>query len=80
MATRDASEAPATLQDRNDHDKQYRRPATLGGERGNVARIVENDRPSISDTLFLLSIPRMQESIREGMEARLKDCANELDW
>ena len=33
-----------------------------------------------NETLFLVSIPGMRESIREGMESSLEDCDRELDW
>lgn len=35
---------------------------------------------AIQETLYLLSIPGMRESIREGMAERLEECVEELDW
>jgi PHD/YefM family antitoxin component YafN of YafNO toxin-antitoxin module len=40
----------------------------------------EEDWSAINETLFLLAIPGMRESIREGMETDLKDTKKELDW
>ena len=42
--------------------------------------IAEEDWRAIQETLSLLSIPQMKESIREGMETPVEDCAKELDW
>ncbi|MFH1942732.1 MAG: type II toxin-antitoxin system prevent-host-death family antitoxin, partial [bacterium] len=32
------------------------------------------------ETLFLLSIPGMRESIRDGLETPVEECSKELDW
>lgn len=40
----------------------------------------EEDWRSIQETLYLVSIPGMRESIREGLETPLEDCETELTW
>ncbi len=40
----------------------------------------EEDWNAINETLFLVSIPGMRESIREGMETDLEECSEDLDW
>jgi PHD/YefM family antitoxin component YafN of YafNO toxin-antitoxin module len=40
----------------------------------------EEDWNSINETLFLLSVPGMRESIIEGMETPLDECDKEIDW
>ena len=42
--------------------------------------IAEGDWRSIQDTLHLLSIPKMRESIIEGLKTPVEECAKELDW
>lgn len=42
--------------------------------------VAEEDWRSIQETLFLLSIPGMRESIREGLATPLEECAEDLDW
>lgn len=37
-------------------------------------------RKAIQETLFLLSIPGMRESIKEGMAEPLNESVKELDW
>ena len=39
----------------------------------------ESDWNGIQETLHLLSIPGMRESIREGMAAGMEDCTTDLD-
>jgi len=33
-----------------------------------------------AETLYLLSVPGMRDSVIEGMREDLEDCATELDW
>ncbi|TWI74199.1 hypothetical protein LZ24_01139 [Desulfobotulus alkaliphilus] len=40
----------------------------------------EEDWKAVQETLFLLNIPNMRESIREGLETPIGDCNEELDW
>ena len=42
--------------------------------------IAEEDWNAIAESLHLSSIPGMVESIKEGMQADLSTCAEELDW
>lgn len=55
-------------------------PIQITGKRGNAVLLSEADWSSIQETLNLLSIPGMRESIREGMAESLEDCVEELDW
>ena len=42
--------------------------------------VSQGDWIAIQETLFLLSIPGMRESIREGMATDVDDCDEEVDW
>ena len=42
--------------------------------------IAEDDWRSIQETLHLLSIPGMRESIIEGLKTPVEECGEELDW
>lgn len=42
--------------------------------------ISEDDWRSIQETLYLLSIPGMRESILEGSKEPIEECAEELEW
>ncbi len=39
-----------------------------------------DDRASIQATLYLLSIPGMSESIREGLATPIEECGKALSW
>ena len=48
--------------------------------RSNSVLIAEEDWAAIQETLFLLSIPGMRESIKAGMAEPADACATEIDW
>jgi PHD/YefM family antitoxin component YafN of YafNO toxin-antitoxin module len=52
----------------------------ITGKRGNAVLVSEEDWNAISETLYLLSVPGMRESIKEGMEQDIAECSKELDW
>lgn len=49
------------------------------GEKGAVL-VSEDDWRAMEESLYLLSIPGMRESIREGMETPLDECTEDVDW
>ncbi len=55
-------------------------PIQITGKRGNAVLISESDWRSINETLYLLSIPGMRESIVKGIDTPVEKCAEELDW
>ena len=48
-------------------------PPIVPGRRGNAVLIAEEDWNAINETLYLLSVPEMRESVREGMQAGLAE-------
>ena len=50
------------------------------GKRANGVLISAEDWSAIQETLFLLSIPGMRESIRDGLATPIEECSEELDW
>lgn len=55
-------------------------PVTITGKRANAVLISEEDWSAIQETLHLLSIPGMAESIKKGLKTPLKKCAKEVKW
>jgi antitoxin YefM len=55
-------------------------PVLIVGEQSNAILISEADWNAIQETLYLLSIPGMRESIREGMNTPVEACDQELPW
>lgn len=80
MTTLNATEARSKLYSLIDETAQTHQPILITGKRGNAVLISEEDWNSISETLYLLSIPGVRESIRSGMGESLSDCSKELDW
>ena len=80
MSTFTVSEARANLYRLIDEAADNHQPITITGKRHNAVLMAEEDWSAIQETLFLLSIPGMRESIREGMETPDADCDKELDW
>ena len=55
---------------------------TIKGKRNNAVLLAESDWHAIQETLFLISIPNMRESIKEGLDTPLSQCSDEdeLEW
>lgn len=54
-------------------------PVQITGKRGNAVLLSEADWRSIQETLYLLGMPGMRESIREGMGEPVGTCSREID-
>ncbi len=80
MATITATEARAKLYSLIDEAENSHEPIVITGKRGNAVLVSENDWNAIKETLFLLSIPGMRESIVEGMKEPLEESSKNLDW
>ena len=80
MATLNATEARANLYKLIDDTAVNHEPVIITGKRGNAVLLAEDDWNAINETLHLLSVPGMRESIVDGMQETLDDCASELDW
>ncbi|HXH90570.1 MAG TPA: type II toxin-antitoxin system Phd/YefM family antitoxin [Thermoanaerobaculia bacterium] len=55
---------------------------TIGitGERAEGVLVPLSDWQAIQETLYILSVPGLRESIREGMAEPLDACSETLDW
>ena len=80
MTTLTATEARSNLYKLLDRAAQLHEPIQITGKRNNAVLIAEDDWRAIKETLYLLSIPGMGESIRKGLKTPLKKCGNELKW
>jgi len=75
-----ASEARANLYRLIDEAASSHQPLLITGKRNKAVLVSEEDWEAIQETLYLLSIPGMRESIREGMETPVDECAEEPGW
>jgi len=80
MTTITASEARANLYRLIDETASSHEPLLSSGKRNNAVLVSEEDWSAIQETLYLLSVPGMRESIREGMETPVDECETDLDW
>ena len=55
-------------------------PVLITGKRANAVLVSEEDWRSIPETLYLLSLPGMRESIRQGLETPVVACSQTLRW
>jgi antitoxin YefM len=80
MSTITASEARARLFRLIDEAAESHQPLLITGKRNKAILIAEEDWQAIQETLYLLSVPGMRESIREGMATPVDECVENLDW
>ena len=55
-------------------------PVLISGKKANAVLISEEDWNAINETLHLLSIQGMRESIIEGLQTPLEDCDESIEW
>lgn len=80
MSILNVTEARAKLYSLIDETTETHQPIVITGKRGNAVLISESDWNAISETLYLLSVPGMRESIKEGLEEDISACDKEVDW
>ena len=80
MQTLSASEARANLYRLMDQAAESHEPITISGRRHNAVLLAAEDWQAIQETLYLLSVPGMRESVKEGMAEDADSCAKVLDW
>ena len=80
MTTVNVTEARANLYKLIDDASVSHEPVVITGKRGNAVLLAEDDWTAINETLYLLSVPGMRESIIEGMQENLDETSTELDW
>ena len=80
MTTINVTEARKNLYSLVDEANRSHEPIHISGKRGNAVLVSEEDWNAISETLHLLSVPGMRESIQEGLKQDLSESSRELDW
>ena len=80
MPTITASRARSQLYRLLDQTAESHEPITITGKRHDAVLISEDDWRAIEETLYLLSIPGMRESIRNGMRTPLSKTSKRPGW
>lgn len=80
MHTLTASEARANLYRLIDEAAQSHQPVVISGKRSSAVLLSAEDWQAIQETLHLLSVSGMRESIKDGMAEPLSKSAKTLKW
>jgi antitoxin YefM len=80
MSVLTATKARAKLYKLIEETLASHEPVVITGKKGNAVLLSEADWNAVSETLYLLSVPGMRESIREGMATDAADLTEDLDW
>ena len=75
-----ASEARADLYRLIDQAAESHQPILISGKRSSAVLVSAEDWQAIQETLFLLSVPGMRESIHQGMAEPLAASAKAVAW
>ncbi len=80
MAAVWSDEAGENLSNLIDQVAQSHEPVQILGKGGIGVLVAEEDWRAIKETLHLVSIPDVRESIREGVETPIQDCSEDPGW
>ena len=80
MQTLSASNARTNLYRLIDEAAASHEPLVITGKRNNAVLVSQEDWAAMQETLFLLSIPNMRESLHEGMATPASELSSALDW
>jgi antitoxin YefM len=75
-----ASEARANLYRLIDETNESHRPVLIAGKRSSAVLVSAEDWDAMQETLYLLSVPGMRESIKKGMAEPLERTAKSVKW
>ena len=73
-------EAQKQLQQLIDSVSESHQALVIAGQTSNAVLLSESDWASVHETLYLLSVPGMRESIREGLATPIALLDRPLDW
>jgi antitoxin YefM len=80
MKTISATEARNIIYKLIDMVSEESEPIQITGKRTNAVLISEEDWRSIQETLYLLSISGMRESIIKGMKEPVEKLSSKISW
>ncbi len=75
-----ATQARQNLYSLLDEVAESSEPIQITGKRQSAVLLSESDWRALQETVYLLSIPGMRESIREGLAMSVEQCAEDLEW
>jgi antitoxin YefM len=75
-----ATEARANLYGLIDAAAESHEPIQITGKRSAAVLVSEEDWRAIQETLYLLSVPGMRESIVKGLRTPVSKCKKQPGW
>ena len=80
MTVLTASAARANLYRLIDQASESHQPIVIAGKKASAVLVSAEDWAAIQETLHLLSVPGMRDSIRKAMAEPLLESSRELKW
>src|ERR1039458_10119291 len=80
MTSLPVTQARSRLYQLLDEAADSHEPIQITGKRSNAVLVTEDDWRSIQETLYLISIPGMRDSIRKGLREPLGRAKTEIAW
>jgi prevent-host-death family protein len=80
MTTLSASDARKRLYNLVDEVKETHVPVQIVGKRSSAVLVSEEDWRAIEETLYLLSIPGMRESVQKNLKIPIEKCDEAPGW
>ena len=80
MSTHPINEAEKNLRQLINEVIESHKPVIITNEGNNAILLSEEDWSSIQETLYLLAIPNMRKSLREGLATPTEECNDKLVW
>jgi len=80
MPTLTVTEARAKLYQLINKASSDHVPIVITGKHGNAVLVSEEDWNALQETLYLLNIPGMRESILEGLNTPVEECSKDVEW
>ena len=80
MTTLTATEARKSLHELLDNVSASHDVVHIAGKKNSAVLISSEDWQAMQETLFLLSVPGMRESILDGMKTPVSKCDKKLKW
>jgi prevent-host-death family protein len=80
MLTINVTEARSKLYSLINEVSSSHEPIIVTSKHGNAVLISEDDWKAIQETMYLISIPGMRESIQEGLVTPIDKCRDKVDW
>ena len=80
MTSLPVTQARSKLYQLLDEAADSHEPIQITGKRSNAVLVSEDDWRSIQETLYLISIPGMRDSIRKGMAESLGKTSTKPGW